>query len=91
MSNFFNYSSFPGIRPRSGADTADMSRSGAVRRIAADVVVAAGVLAFKKLGRDEDPPFTVRYLDDGDGAGWEARVADPRGRAFNMLLEYRFN
>ncbi len=38
-----------------------------------------------------DPPFTVRYLDDGDGAGWEARVADPRGRAFNMLLEYRFN
>ena len=45
MSNFFNYSSFPGIRPRSGADTADMSRSGAVRRIAADVVVAAGVLA----------------------------------------------
>ena len=38
-----------------------------------------------------DPPFTVRYLDDGDGAGWEARVADPRGRSFNMLLEYRFN
>lgn len=37
-----------------------------------------------------DPPFTVRYLDDGDGAGWEARVADPRGRSFNMLLEYRF-
>ncbi|MGX9718745.1 TonB-dependent receptor domain-containing protein [Stenotrophomonas acidaminiphila] len=37
-----------------------------------------------------DPPFTVRYLDDGDGAGWEARVADPRGRSFNLLLEYRF-
>jgi iron complex outermembrane receptor protein len=37
-----------------------------------------------------DPPFTVRYLDDGDGAGWEARVADPRGRSFNVLLEYRF-
>ena len=45
MSNFFNYSSFPGIRPRSDVDAADMSRSGAVRRIAADVVVAAGVLA----------------------------------------------
>lgn len=37
-----------------------------------------------------DPPFTLRYLDDGDGAGWEARVADPRGRSFNMLLEYSF-
>lgn len=39
---------------------------------------------------DTDPPFTLRYLDDGDGAGWEARVADPRGRSFNMLAEYRF-
>ncbi|MGV8923176.1 MAG: TonB-dependent receptor [Thermomonas sp.] len=37
-----------------------------------------------------DPPFTLRYLDDGDGAGWEARVADPRGRSFNMLVEYTF-
>lgn len=39
---------------------------------------------------DEDPPFTLRYLDDGDGAAWEARIADPRGRSFNMLLEYTF-
>lgn len=45
MSNFFNYSSFPGIRPRSDVDAADMSCSSAARRIAADVVVAAGVLA----------------------------------------------
>lgn len=45
MSNFFNYSSFPGIRPRSDVDAADMSRSSAARRITADVVVAAGVLA----------------------------------------------
>jgi iron complex outermembrane receptor protein len=37
-----------------------------------------------------DPPFTVRYLDDGDGAAWEARVADPRGRSFNLLVEYTF-
>jgi len=37
-----------------------------------------------------DPPFTLRYLDDGDGAGWEARIADPRGRSFNLLVEYRF-
>lgn len=39
---------------------------------------------------DTDPPFTVRYLDDGDGAGWEARVADPRGRAFSLMAEYTF-
>jgi iron complex outermembrane receptor protein len=37
-----------------------------------------------------DPPFTLRYLDDGDGAGWEARIADPRGRSFNLLAEYTF-
>ena len=37
-----------------------------------------------------DPPFTLRYLDDGDGAGWEARIADPRGRSFNLVLEYNF-
>ncbi len=37
-----------------------------------------------------DPPFTVRYLDDGDGAGWEARIADPRGRSFSLLAEYNF-
>ena len=40
---------------------------------------------------DTDPPFTVRYLDDGDGAGWEARVADPRGRSFNLVLEAHFD
>jgi len=40
---------------------------------------------------DTDPPFTVRYLDDGDGAGWEARVADPRGRSFNLVLEAKFD
>ena len=39
---------------------------------------------------DTDPPFTLRYLDDGDGAGWEARVADPRGRSLNLLVEYAF-
>jgi iron complex outermembrane receptor protein len=37
-----------------------------------------------------DPPFTVRYLDDGDGAGWEARVADPRGRSYNLNFEFKF-
>src|SRR3546814_8214235 len=30
---------------------------------------------------DTDPPFTLRYLDHGDGAAWESRVADPRGRS----------
>lgn len=39
---------------------------------------------------DTDPPFTLRYLDDGDGAAWESRVADPRGRSFNLTLEYAF-
>ena len=37
-----------------------------------------------------DPPFTLRYLDDGDGAAWEARVADPRGRSYNLNFEFKF-
>ena len=37
-----------------------------------------------------DPPFTLRYLDHGDGAGWDARVGDPRGRAFTLQAEYTF-
>ncbi len=37
-----------------------------------------------------DPPFTLRYLDHGDGAAWESRVADPRGRSYNLNFEYRF-
>lgn len=39
---------------------------------------------------DEDPPFTLRYLDHGDGAAWDARVGDPRGRSYNLQLEYSF-
>ncbi|GAB2509231.1 TonB-dependent receptor [Pseudoxanthomonas sangjuensis] len=37
-----------------------------------------------------DPPFTLGYLDYGGGSAWDTRVADPRGRSFNMLLEYKF-
>ncbi|MHC9086125.1 TonB-dependent receptor plug domain-containing protein [Luteimonas sp. RIT-PG2_3] len=37
-----------------------------------------------------DPPFTLRYLDHGDGAAWESRVADPRGRSYNVQFEYTF-
>ena len=40
---------------------------------------------------DTDPPFAVTY-DSGSGAGssWEPRVADPRGRAFTLRVEYKF-
>lgn len=37
---------------------------------------------------NSDPPFTLAYLDYGGGSAWEPRVADPRGRSFNLLLEY---
>jgi iron complex outermembrane receptor protein len=37
-----------------------------------------------------DPPFTLSYLDYGGGSAWEPRVADPRGRSFNLLLQYDF-
>ena len=40
---------------------------------------------------DRDPPFAVTY-DSASGAGssWEPRVADPRGRAYTLRVEYKF-
>lgn len=37
-----------------------------------------------------DPPFTAHQVDYASGAAWEPRVADPRGRSFNLMVEYRF-
>ncbi len=38
-----------------------------------------------------DPPFAVTYdSNTGSGSSWEPRVADPRGRAFTMQVEYQF-
>jgi iron complex outermembrane receptor protein len=40
---------------------------------------------------DEDPPFAITYDSNfGSGSSWEPRVADPRGRSFTLLAEYRF-
>ncbi|MFT3755435.1 MAG: TonB-dependent receptor [Pseudoxanthomonas sp.] len=38
-----------------------------------------------------DPPFTAHQVDYASGAAWEPRVADPRGRSFNLMVEYRFD
>ncbi|MGL6044569.1 MAG: TonB-dependent receptor domain-containing protein, partial [Sandaracinobacteroides sp.] len=39
---------------------------------------------------DREPPFAVAY-DSATGAGssWEPRVADPRGRSFTLLVNFR--
>ena len=39
---------------------------------------------------DTDPPFSGHNVDNVAGAGWDARVADPRGRAFTLSATYRF-
>jgi iron complex outermembrane receptor protein len=39
---------------------------------------------------DRDPPFTAHNVDDVVGAGWDPRVADPRGRAFTFQVKYKF-
>lgn len=39
---------------------------------------------------DTDPPFTAHNLDYAAGAGWDPRVADPRGRAFTFRVNYKF-
>ena len=40
---------------------------------------------------DKDPPYANSYdTNTGSGSSWEPRVADPRGRAFQLGLEYTF-
>ena len=39
---------------------------------------------------DQDPPFTAHNLDFAAGAGWDPRVADPRGRSYYLSLSYKF-
>ena len=39
---------------------------------------------------DKDPPFTAHNVDDVVGAGWDPRVADPRGRALSFQVKYKF-
>ncbi|WCE05241.1 TonB-dependent receptor [Pseudoxanthomonas sp. JBR18] len=39
---------------------------------------------------DTDPPFTAHMNDYAAGAGWEPRVADPRGRAYTLNVRYKF-
>ncbi|MEO7742088.1 MAG: TonB-dependent receptor [Usitatibacter sp.] len=37
-----------------------------------------------------DPPFTAHATDFVSGAGWDPRIADPRGRAFILSATYKF-
>jgi iron complex outermembrane receptor protein len=52
-----------------------------------DLTLIAGV---KNL-LNQDPPFSIAYdTNTGAGSSWEPRVADPRGRAFTLSVEYKF-
>ena len=37
-----------------------------------------------------DPPFTAADVDFSPGTAWDARVANPRGRAYTVNLTYNF-
>jgi iron complex outermembrane receptor protein len=39
---------------------------------------------------DRDPPFSWHNVDSAAGAGWDPRVADPRGRTFTVGATYQF-
>lgn len=39
---------------------------------------------------DRDPPFSNHNVDNVAGAGWDARVGDPRGRSFVATYTYKF-
>jgi iron complex outermembrane receptor protein len=36
------------------------------------------------------PPFSAHNIDNVAGAGWDARVGDPRGRALTVRLNHKF-
>jgi iron complex outermembrane receptor protein len=51
-----------------------------------DLTVIAGL---KNLFNTE-PPFSVAYdTNTGAGSSWEPRIADPRGRAFTLSVDYK--
>jgi iron complex outermembrane receptor protein len=39
---------------------------------------------------DKQPPFTWHNVDNVVGAGWDPRVADPRGRVLSVSASYKF-
>jgi len=39
---------------------------------------------------DRAPPFTAHNVDEVVGAGWDPRVADPRGRSLSFNVRYKF-
>ena len=39
---------------------------------------------------DREPPFTWHNVDSAAGAGWDPRVADPRGRTYSVSASYTF-
>lgn len=40
---------------------------------------------------DKEPPFAITYDGNtGAGSSWEPRVADPRGRSFQVSAEVKF-
>ena len=50
------------------------------------LTVTAGVINLF----DKEPPFTWHNVDNVIGAGWDPRVADPRGRTLQMSFSYKF-
>ncbi len=51
-----------------------------------NLTLSAGVINLA----DKAPPFTWHNADNVVGAGWDPRVADPRGRTLSMSLRYDF-
>jgi iron complex outermembrane receptor protein len=39
---------------------------------------------------DRQPPFSWHNVDSAAGAGWDPRVADPRGRTYSASVAYKF-
>lgn len=51
-----------------------------------NLTVSAGIINLL----DKQPPFTWHNVDQVVGAGWDPRVADPRGRTLSLSVSYDF-
>lgn len=79
------YTTLPQFQRRTVASYTTFNLVGTYKGIK-DLTVSAGLINLF----DRQPPFTWHNVDNVVGAGWDPRVADPRGRTFTLSASYKF-
>ena len=78
--------SFEGAAPDVARDRVTSGFVQAIVRPAKGLTLTGGIVNLF----DKDPSFTNHNADNVVGAGWDPRVADPRGRTIQISARYDF-